>query len=372
LFWQSHIELINFKVNWFLYPILIANVVLAIFLRRKITLILAALMFFLSFYLVLVIVKNGELEGLIRFAISVLPFCFLPVFNDESVGRKVTWFWVLYCISMLGPLYCSYLQYIGKMPFYEFDMVNGQYTGRISGGYNKPMNLIAFIFPLYMSGYYLFLIRKKRIIGGLIILSSCLFLLVIGHRTSLVAFLLILGASFFKQQTIQIIKFYYRYFLNFVFGIISMLGFYFLLSNYGIVDGIRGRIPMWEAHAQEFFDSDPSTLVFGKQRIQLSDKYKKEKLVGSLQETHNNTFRTIVFFGIFGFMIYCLFVRWIVLSNIALTQNLDLAFIQFSCFIYLIFYTVTNEPFYYTSILWPVLVWILPVHHTPKAIERYE
>jgi hypothetical protein len=141
--------------------------------------------------------------------------------------------------------------------------------------------------------------------------------------------------------------------------------FYISYYVYGIVEVrvLRGRIEMWTAHAETFFSGSLFNKLFGFQKILADPKFAYEPLIGPLamEEAHNNTFRTIIFFGIVGYFFYSLFIRWLVIRVYGSTENWDIRFIRFSCFTYLLLYMITNEPAYYGGYLYPILVCILPV-----------
>jgi hypothetical protein len=79
---------------------------------------------------------------------------------------------------------------------------------------------------------------------------------------------------------------------------------------------------MWTAHAETFFSGNLFNKLFGFQRILADPKFAYEPLVGPLamEEAHNNTFRTIIFFGIVGYFFYSLFIRWLVIRRIILLK----------------------------------------------------
>ena len=210
-------------------------------------------------------------------------------------------------------------------------------------------------------------------IGYSIVISIIFLLVIIGHRTSLISFLVVFISFFFQRSTIRILYNYYKYFLNFIVGISAFLGFYFFYYFFGLKDAMRGRVAMWEAHAQFFFDSSAFEILFGKQFILLDPKYAHENLIGPLAlfEAHNNTFRTIIFFGVLGFLAYCIFMRWVVLKVHSIAQDGRILFLMFSCFTFLVLYSITNEPFYYGSVLWPILIWIF-LAQSIKQDERHE
>jgi hypothetical protein len=265
----------------------------------------------------------------------------------------------------------AYLQYSGKLPYNDFDYIDGEQIGRMSGGYSKPMNLLAFLTPLYILSLYSIVQKKRTLIGWFGLAGILLVVYSIGHRTSLAAFLLMAMSMFFKRSVVIIIYNYYRYYLNFIIGVLFFLAFYILKLKEGLIDAIRGRIPMWQAHAEDFFQSDIFSILFGKHVMQLPEYYIGNPIVVRYDEVHNNSFRTIILFGLVGYFLYCIFMRWIVLSSYHAQPNPGKRFIIFACFIYFIFYTVTNEPFYYASVIWPILIWIFLLRSKSEEQNYY-
>ena len=355
IFWEESIFFI--KVNWILYPIFILGVTIFVLVRAKLNQPFIVFSIVAFFYLVLFQLRAGEMESYGRIMVSVVPFLLLPFFNEQKSATTRTFF-ILYVIFLMPSFFLAYLQHTGRLPYNEFDYVDGQMIGRLSGGYSKPMNFIAFLTPLYILGIYLILIKKKWLLGSILSVAILTLVVITGHRTSLIAFLIIVAMIFFKKAVYVFIFNYYKYYLNFIIGVLSFLFFYLLKMQNGLVDAIRGRIAMWQAHAQEFFQSDLFSMLFGKHKVRLPEYYTGNPLVVRLDEVHNNSFRTILLFGLVGYFIYCLFVRWIVLSSFQVQPDPDKRFIIFASFIYFILYSITNEPFYYASVVWPILVWI--------------
>jgi len=364
LFWQKSLPVLGIKLNWMLYPVLLLGVGFTIFVRKRIPQATYFLCLFTLFYLLLTIVRGESPETVFRVFTAVLPFTFIDFFYTKPISNKtVKLFWIVYCICFSVPVYYAYLQYIGEMPYYDYDSLG--VGGRISGGYNKPMNFIACLFPIYITSFYFIKVQRNKLLGYSLIFSIYAFLIVIGHRTSLAAFLIIFISSFFSRTTVKIIYNYYKNFLNFFVGVFSFLMFYFFYSAFGIVEvrALRGRIEMWTAHAETFFSGSFFNKLFGFQKILADPKFAYEPLLGPLamEEAHNNTFRTIIFFGVVGYFFYSLFIRWLVIRVYHSTEDWNIRFIRFSCFTYLLLYMITNEPTYYGGYLYPILICILPI-----------
>lgn len=364
LFWQESLPILGFKLNWILYPVLLLGVGFAVIARNRLPQITYLLCLFTLYYLLLTILRSEPSETVFRVFVAALPFTFIDVFHKEPLSKgAIKLFWIVYCCCYSVPIYYAYLQYTGEMPYYDYDSLG--VGGRISGGYNKPMNFIANLFPIYIAAYYLILVRRSRRLGYIIIFCIFAFLVLIGHRTSLLGFLVIFVSSFFRDTTIRVVYSYYKKFLNFFVGIFSFLVLYLFYCIYGILEVrvLRGRFEMWTAHADTFFSGNLFDQLFGFQKVLLELKFADEPLIGPLamDEAHNNSFRVIIFFGVVGFFFYSLFMRWLVIRVYHSTGDRNVLFIRLSCFTYLLLYTITNEPMFYGAILYPILICTLPI-----------
>ena len=354
LFWDVNFFWI--KANWAPYPIFLFAVVFILFFRQKVPREFVLLIFLSMFYMLLALLVGGEVESILRFSLAIMPLTFYFLFNDITDSSH-RYFWWIYGVLLLIPLYNSYLQYSGKMPYSEFDYLDDEIVGRVSGGYQKPMNLIAFILPIYLLGFYLWKVKGRLVIGVVIVVAILVGISLIGHRTSLIGFLAIFISSFLIKVTRKLIYTYYRYFLNFFIPILAFISFRIMFSTVGLWDKLRGRVPVWQLHAWQFFDQGLFKIIFGSQKVKIEDEYGDSSVV-LLEEAHNNSFRTILVFGLAGFFLYCLFMRKIVLHIKKSNYSSEFEFVLLSSFTYFMFYTVTNEPLYYGSVLWPVLIWI--------------
>lgn len=365
LFWN-----VNFfwvKANWIPYPIFLIAVIFMTLLKKSIPREFVFLIFFAAFYLTLSYFNGGDAESIGRFTITILPLTFYFMFEDIT-DTNHRYFWWIYGTLMIIPLFNSYLQYIGKMPYDEFDYVGNEQIGRMSGGYQKPHNLVAYLVPIFLFGFYMWKVKQRKLIGILIVFIVLIGVYMIGYRTSLIAFLTILISSFFMRTTQRMVYTYYRYFLNFFVPILAFLFFRLLLSTVGLWDKLRGRVPIWELHSWQFFDQGLINILLGSQKVMLEPEYQYPTVI-LLDEAHNNSFRTIIVFGLFGFFLYCFMMRKIVMHVQNGNYRDSLKFIMFSCFTYFIFYTITNEPLYYGSVLWPVLIWIFLVQSLPSKFK---
>jgi O-antigen ligase len=323
-------------------------------LSGKLPSVMPLLLLITVLFLPVFLIQNGDFETLGRVTFSLLPLTYLPSFAATSAETRRKWVMFFYVAALIVPVYYSYLQLIGEMPYYDVDTG----YGRVSGGYSKPNNFVAFLFPCYMLGIY-FALKKKRLLAFLIISGSLIIVIITGLRTAAVAYLLILVFLFRKDLLLKLVTNYYKYYLNFFVGLLFAISLLVLYLDVGIVDGIRGRIPMWTAHSVEFFTSNPLQILIGKSRVLLQNPtFRDHYLIDSAAEAHNNTLRTLVSFGLLGFALYCALLRWFVLRALRLTTEHSSRFIIACTVLYFILYSITNEPIYYSSILWAIFSWV--------------
>jgi hypothetical protein len=371
LFWQTDFVLL--KANWLLYPVIIVSIFLSVLLRKKISFLFMIVMLTAFFYTAVFILNGGQLESVLRLFFSLLPVALLPQIRSYQHTGTIHTFLVVYFLAVLVPVYFSYLQLQGKIPYYEFDVVDGVYGGRISGGYSKPNNFIGMLFPVYMLGLYLWFMKKRKFIGSFLLLSVLILVYITGLRVAVVIYFGILVAGFMPEILRKCIVFYYRYYLNFFVAITGFVALCILYLEKGYIDGIRGRIPMWQGHSYDFFyNSSIVEFFLGKGMVKLPIKYDTAPLVGSLEEAHNNSFRIIITFGVLGYLFYCTVMRWMVLYIERTETSVRMKFIYFSCFFFLILYSITNEPVFYSSIFWAILIWIFINPSAEKQMERTE
>jgi hypothetical protein len=353
LLWNK--EVFSLQINWLIYPVFLCSLAVALILRFKTTVEFFGLSLIIIAYGFLTYLNRGDMVLFFRIGFTMLPLSLLPYFEhaDERLARI---FWLLFSISMAATLYSVYLQLTGEIPYYTTEIVDGVEIGRISGGFAKPTALVTFLFPVYMYGFYERLVKGKLLWGHFICLAVFVFIVVIAHRTTIVAFALIYIFSFAYRYLNALIVWYYKKLIPFWLGIAGFLVVHILYYRFGLVEALRGRLPMWMAHADEFWNGPVLSMLLGQQQTVLNEKWKL--LVWSLDEVHNNSFRTIIFFGIVGYFLYCVFLRHIVLYLNQNHDNAKIKFIMFSCFFYFILFAFTNEHTAYPTIIWPTFVWI--------------
>jgi hypothetical protein len=364
LFWST--EIFSLQINWFIYPVFISALLIVLALRFKVTRELFVFLCIVVFYLLITFVNQGDIALLMRVCFTLLPFTMLSYFERKD-ATMLRLFWICFTISITATLYSVYLQLTGQIPYYTIELIDNVEVGRITGGYAKPTALVTFLFPIYLYGFYLQVVQKKRLVGHIISLGVFALVVVIAHRTTTAAFVLIYLMSFARSYLNFFILWYYKYLIPFWGALVGFIGINIAYHQYGLVEALRGRLPMWMIHSEEFWNGSLFEILFGKQRVMLDVQWKSA--LWALDEVHNNAFRTIIFFGMIGYLLYCLFLRHIVLY---LNDNLptrDIRFIMSACFLYFILFALTNEHTAYPTIIWPTFVWIFLLIRTKTSTQ---
>lgn len=351
LFWEQEIGFL--KVNWILYPLVLCSLFSTILIQNRISKLFILLIFITLLYFLKALAFSISPESVVRMFVSIVPLFFLDVvarLQDRRTKRNII---IAYCLSVSLPIAYGLLQYTGRLPYTEFDVVGGAVIGRMSGGYDKPNNFAAFMFPLYILSFIVF---KRHKVRGAILLTFVLCLVYLtGLRTIVGIYLIILVAYFFKRWTVGLVYNYYRYYLNFLVGIIFLASIYILYQSVGYVDAMRGRTITWEAHVSDFLGSAWHVVLTGKGHSNLGDYYSPDWYKGSPVEPHNNTLRVIIIFGLFGFAVYCAAMRYFAMRAFKQRSELFNKFLVSASFIFIMLYSITNEPLFYPSIFWIVL-----------------
>lgn len=366
LFWEQEIGFL--KVNWILYPLVLFSLFATILIRNRISKLFILFLFITFLYFLKAVLFSVSTDSVIRLFVSFIPLFFLDSvahMQDVRTKRNVT---IVYCVSISLPIAYGLLQLRGLLPYTEFDVVNGAVMGRVSGGYDKPNNFAAFIFPLYLLSLIQF--QRQKIAGALLI-SFILFLVYLtGLRTVAGIYLVILAAYFFKKLAIQVVYNYYRYYLNFIVGVIFLLTIYVIYQRFGLIDALRGRTLTWEAHVSDFLNLEWFKILFGKGHSNLGDYYSPVWYKGSLVEPHNNTLRVIIIFGFFGFALYCVAMRYFVMKAFTQRSEQFNKFLVSASFIFIMLYSFTNEPLFYPSVFWVVLFGIFFSSDAPVRLPN--
>ncbi len=355
LMWN--IELVGIKLNWVLYPVIIVSTILYVCHKGKITTYLFFFLILCSFWFFYFVYFNSKLEPLFRVFLAFIPFFFLKRIR-ASINYGFFKKWIhIYNIIILVPITIALLQIKGSIPYYDFDYVGGQRLGRISGGYNKPNNLIVFFFPTFIYGLYIIKVEKKRLLGSFIILVILALVYMSGLRTSFAIYTIALSTAFFSHLTVRILRSYYKYGLNIIIGLMFFSLIYLIGSEYGFVNGVRGRLPMWIAHIFQYVDGISLIQLFGASKVELTSSWLKYYPLHSMFEAHNNYLRILITFGLMGYFLYEIIMRRIALDVLNSPSTSFVKFLQSLSFLFLIFYSFTNEPIFFPSIIWTIFIW---------------
>lgn len=354
LLWHWHIGWI--RLNWIAYPFLLLALALSISDARRVPASFLVAMGMGAMYLILFFLKGGAPENLVRLLLALLPLFFVKELRAGIDEISFSKFWKAYPVALLIPLLFCILQVFGLSPYYDSGMAYDLYPGRISGGYMKPNNLNAILFPAFLYGFYLYYKGEKT--KGMM-LSGVLYLVVLvsGLRTSVMAYTIILLLALVPRISHRLITRAFNYGIFLVIGLSSFFILSFGLETLGILDGFRQRLPMWMVQSQYFFHSSVTEIWLGKGDVLLPEEARKFP-IASLTEVHNNDFRLIITFGILGYIVYGLFLRQIANVISASNHSDQLKFLQSACLVHVVVYGITNEPAFYAGVFWPLIAWI--------------
>jgi hypothetical protein len=353
LFWDAEIG--PLKVNWIIYPILLITVSSAIVFKSSLPKEFGYALLLFSFYLVMLLVRDGVIQDLIRVFVSLLPFFFLRIISDhqdEKIRKTAVW---IYIISLLPTLILAALQFFDVIAYNEYDTTGGERVGRMSGGYSKPNNFVAVLFPLFMLSFYLFSVARKKVMGGMLMLLILFVVYKTGLRIAVAIYFIVFLSSFFPRFLTAVIRTYYKYFINFAIGLVAFISVYIIHHEVGLVEALRGRFQMWEAHSVEFFGSTAFEVLLGKGDVLLTQPWDR-KIVRYIGEVHNNSFRVIIFGGLIGYLIYSYAIRYYALKILRASEP-SRNFIAASCFVFFILFGITTEPLFYPAVFWSIFFW---------------
>lgn len=346
----------GFKLSWVSLILFPLSIILYLCKKKTISHFFALYLCFFFFYLVIFFLRQADYEIVIRFFLSVLPLVLFSKMRIKWIQVNKIFFWQIYMSLLIIPFSLSILQLLGLSQFYDTGaaiwLVD---SGRISGGYMKPNNLVTYFFPAYLYGFYL-LKHKKSMLGMIIILICALIVITSTLRIAIVIYLIIPAFIIFRSKLEWWIILYYKLFGPFLIGIITFFALNLSFDFWGPVEGIRDRLPMWQAHANFFFGSELPCILFGQSEVELPSSYYYITEIKSFQEAHNNSFRIILTFGLVGFLAYCLLIRKSVMDFMRHNKGQD-NMLGYACLIYYIVYSVTNEPAFYVSMFWCIMLW---------------
>ncbi|NJM26240.1 MAG: hypothetical protein HC859_12865 [Bacteroidia bacterium] len=203
--------------------------------------------------------------------------------------------------------------------------------------------------------------KGKTLAGHFVVALIFAFVFYINHRTSTVAFGIIWLFSYVRTPISRWLTFYYRYYLHFISGVLGFLLVYVMYTQVGIFKAFRGRMPMWMNHSRHYWEGSPAEILMGKLRVLLPASWDPHHELWSLDEVHQNTFSLLVFGGLFGYFLYCMFMRATYFFVHNRLRYGSLQYIASACFLFFTIFGLTNEHIYYPTIVWPIFVWLFLV-----------
>ncbi len=355
IFWFSSFS--GFKLIWLPYifqVFLIALLTLILALNRKIEKsFLVVIVLVLVFCFEVFLGNAPSIESFIRIILSIIILAsFSRACLDTYMFDNYRPILFLFVIGVCISLIIAVLQVAGLFPNYEFDWVDGLMVPRATGGYSKPTNFGAYVFPLFV-----FLLAGIRGVNGrgkrflLIVLAAAIlafFLVSVKYRTWSIIFVIATFVTLFWRQ-----KWAIPY--KKCFSIFFMLLFFFYIfiyvnSSFFIEENwlLRGRVSNWAVHLVGFFESDILTILLGQGKV-FTDYYGGLE-AGFAVEFHSDFGRVLVTYGLIGFLLLYYFI-YNLFSIITSLNYTPFGGAALSIFIGYLLYSITNEPIHYPSII---------------------
>ncbi len=237
---------------------------------------------------------------------SSLVFLFLAgkYITDEDIHKLINFMIIITII----PITISYLQFFAYVPYTDYDYIGGISLGRVSGGYEKQVSMLAYLIYTFPFAIYSFVQESKviRKVGYSIYIILCFGVVLLStHRVSIFVFTGIVLYMLYRYSRILFasilsliaaIIIIFRDFLTDVFVISSGI------QNFGSDIG-RGRIGMWSDYIHHFFQSGWPTLLIGKGTPVL-DISKGEFLPYLWDEPHSDIVRILYEYGFIGMVLF--------------------------------------------------------------------
>ncbi len=343
----------EFTLNWVSYlPVVFG--ILFYFLsgsrwpRLALLFLLAAGLFLTSWYLQ---AEQINILALIRFSLSILPLLLTAQLMNglEDVDLKLPA--LVFLVGVSVTIVLAIMQLIGVLEYRDFDYVDGVQVGRISGGYEKPVIFTVVLFPVYLFAVSLY--SSRRALALIVIMAILGIVFLSGLRTALVVYLFLTLLLVLKLD----LYIATRYFLKILGPTLLAVLLVTLLWLVGeLLPGaglLRGRLGMWIAHANEFFGAGTLRLVFGSGNTALDPATLVLFDVYHANEVHNDFIRILVYCGVSGSAIFSyLLYRHFALSKRQLNVTAEERKLLTYPVIFLLLYMITNEPSFYPSFFW--------------------
>lgn len=330
--------------------------------------ILYALIFIVLLWFINVIDESRKHLILIdfsRFIVGFSPIILLFSINFIEESFSVKKFYYFYILTCTVPIIIAFLQYFGQIPHTYFDVVDGSWVGRPSGGYIQPSSLSRLMIFSTLITYILSSSSKISNVNKYsIVFISVITTLLSTHRTATFILLLIIISfeifSFLKEDKNKRIKIMMLLNITSLFGVLLLINnkFNFISLNLirdsmSVMTGaigslnindesfLRGRGFRWEKTLEYM-----SNLSFG------------EKLIGegyAVFESHNDLLNTYLVTGIMGVILFStvyisLFIY--VWRRVNTIGRFSLTIL----YIVLILFGITLQPSTYPNFMWMFIV----------------
>jgi hypothetical protein len=289
--------------------------------------------------------------ALLRFALSLLPLLLTAqlIGGIEEVDLKLPA--VIFAVGVAVTIVLAFMQLAGVLEYRDFDYVDGVQIGRISGGYEKPVIFTVVLFPVYLLAVSLY--SSRRAVSLLVITAIVGIVYLSGLRTALVVYMFLTVLLVMKLDLYVLT----RYFLKilgptllavFLVTLLWVVGE--LLPGAGL---LRGRLGMWIAHANEFYGAGGLRIIFGSGNTFLDPATLALFDVYHSNEVHNDFIRILVYCGFAGSSVfsYLLYRHFDMTKRHLKVSAQDRNLLTFPV-IFLLLYMITNEPSFYPSFFW--------------------
>ncbi|MFX0133940.1 MAG: O-antigen ligase family protein [Candidatus Hodarchaeota archaeon] len=262
----------------------------------------------------------------------------------------------------LVPITLAYLQFLGYVPYTDFDTIFGTDIGRVSGGYEKQVALMSYLIYGFSFSFFSILnfpgIMKK--VFYIVFCILCLGVVVLSsHRASMLIFAVIIFYFLFMYSKKLFV------FTGFVFIIIilnnfSLLKEVFVISagiRYGVSSIFRGRFGFWLDYMNRLIGSGIIAVLFGKGNSVLDTNF-AQHLPYLWNEPHGDYMRILYQYGVTGFILYLIVFVMMIMKSILYkchAGNIKEKLIGDMGIIIglsLLLFSVTIEPTRYPSFWW--------------------
>jgi len=312
----------------------------------------------ISLFLGILSFPSESLDVYIRF-ISSFIFIFLSgkLLNDEDIILTLK----IVTILTLIPITISYLQFLQVIPYTDFDYISGIQVGRVSGGYEKQVAMMSYLFYSFSFVLFYFFNSGRALIKFfcVIYIISVLGVVVLStHRASIIVF------------TIILTYFAYRYNKRYLIALIVIFSIFilqnnellkmFFINNIDIGTGdwtFRGRTGFWQDYIYNLINSGIISIIIGKGHSVL-DTLNAQHLPFLWDEPHSDIIRIIYQYGFVGFLLFFYILGISIYKsfrfrNITFTiQQRLISDIGIIIGFSLLMYSITIEPTRYPAFWW--------------------